>query len=254
MIQELFQLKRKVVFITGASSGIGKSMAELFAAEGANLILCARRKDRIEALSNELRDKYRIDCIPVCCDITKEAEVKEAVKQAVDVFGRIEILINNAGTTEKSEDVVTHTTEQWHRVLETNLTGAFTASREVVKYMKENKYGKIINISSVCGLMGLANQVGYAATKSGLIGLTRAMAVELGKYNITVNAIAPGYFLTELTNETSRGCQYFKSRTVTNTIGKPEDLFGTVLLLATDASSYITGAVIPVDGGITASI
>lgn len=254
MTKNIFSIKNKVTLITGASSGIGESLAKLFAEEKSHLVLLARRWERIRSLSAALEASYGVKCLPISCDVADEQQAIEAVQKAVQVFGRIDILINNAGITAKSEDVTSHSTEQWDSVLSTNLDGAFYVSREAVKIMKEKQYGKIINISSVCGLMGLANQVGYAASKSGMIGLTRAMAVELGKYNITVNAIAPGYILTELTNEGSGGFHYFKSRTVSDRVGIPDDLHGAVLLLASDASSYISGAVIPVDGGITANI
>lgn len=254
MNKDLFSMEGKVLLITGASSGIGESLAELFARKKSSLVLLARRQERILSLAETLEKTYGIKCLPIPCDVSNEQQAVEAVQKAVHTFGRIDVLINNAGITAKSEDITSHSTEQWESVLSTNLDGAFYISREAVKTMKEKRYGKIINISSVCGLMGLANQVSYAASKSGLIGLTRAMAVELGKYNITVNAIAPGYILTELTNEGSGGFRYFKSRTVSERVGTAEDLHGTALLLASEASSYISGAVIPVDGGITANI
>ena len=255
MIQEkIFDLQHKTVLITVASSGIVEALANFYAQNGADLSLLARRKERIDSLAAELEKKYNMRCIPVQCDVSDEGNVSAAVQAIVGFYGKIDVLVNNAAITAKSEDIAAHTIEQWNAVLNTNLRGPFCISKEVVKYMKTRNYGKIINIASVCGMMGVGNQISYSASKSGIIGLTRSMAVELGKYSITVNAISPGYVLTEMTNEKSSGCRYFRSRSVLNTIGNPDDLFGTVLLLSSDASAYISGVVIPVDGGITANL
>lgn len=254
MIEKMFSLQGKVALITGASSGIGEKAALLFAEAGADCIICARRKERLEKVSNEIINQLNKECLIVECDVTKEEQIITLIQKSIEKYGKIDILLNNAGTTEKSEDITTHTTEQWNRVIATNLSSDYFFIREVAKVMKKQNYGKIINIASVCGKMALANQASYISSKSGVIGLTQAAAVELGKYNITVNAIAPGYILTGLTNEQSRGCQYFKSRTVCGRVGEPKDLFGVLLLLASDASSYINGSLITVDGGISINI
>lgn len=255
MIQEkIFNLENKVVLVTGASSGIGKSLSTLFAQAGASLAVLARRKERIVDLANEIEQQYGTKCISIRCDIEREEDIIQAVQQVIDTYGKIDVLVNNAGITEKSEDITTFSWEQWNHVVNINLRGTYCVSREAAKYMKEQNYGKIINVASVCGMMGVGNQLGYAASKSGIIGLTRSMAVELGKYNVTVNAISPGYFLTEMTNPQSSGCRYFRSRSVLNSIGSTEDLYGVTLLLASDASRYMSGVVIPVDGGITANL
>lgn len=254
MTEDLFNINGKYAVISGASSGIGKEIAFLYASHGCNIAILARRKDRLDDLADQLRKKCSINVLPIACDVTNEEMFIGAINKVVDSFGRIDILVNNAGTTEKSEDISTHTRQQWDNVMNTNLTSAYIASRECAKIMKQQRYGKIINISSVTGIMGLRNQVSYVASKGALISMTKAMAVELGPYNITVNSIAPGYIYTELTNPQSAGCRYFKSRTVLDRVGTTDDLKGIALLLASDASSYITGAVIPVDGGILANI
>ena len=192
--------------------------------------------------------------MPIKCDVSVESDVIRAVETAVDRFGRIDILLNCAGITAKSKDITDHTLDQWNGVIDTNLTGTFLMCREVAKHMKKHMYGKIINIASLTALEGLSNQIGYSASKGAVLSFTRSLAVELGKYNITVNAIAPGYIATEMPNLQSRGCRYFKSRTVTDSIGVPEDLHGTIMLLASDASRFLTGSLIVVDGGHTANL
>ena len=254
MTDDLFDIKGKCAVISGASSGIGKELALLYASHGCNVVILARRKDRLFALADQLKQECSVNVLPIVCDVTDEKMLSDAINETACSFGRIDILVNNAGTTEKSEDISTHSRQQWDNVINTNLTSAYIACRECARVMKRQRYGRIINISSITGIMGLRNQVSYAASKGALISMTKAIAVELGPYNITVNSIAPGYIYTELTNPQSAGCKYFKSRTVLDRIGNTEDLRGIALLLASDASSYITGTVIPVDGGILANI
>lgn len=259
-MDNLFDINGKVILITGASSGIGESAADLLSSRqiggGRNggIILCARREDRLQRLAENLHEKYGVEVLPIKCDVSIESDVENAVKAAVEKFGRIDILLNCAGITAKSSDITDHSLEQWNKVLDTNLTGTYLFCREVAKIMKAQNYGKVINVTSMVALLGCGNQIGYSASKGGVISFTRSLSVELGKYNITVNAIAPGYVMTEMTNIKSRGYAYFKSRSVLNTVGEPEDMHGAILLLASDASRYLTGAIIPVDGGITANL
>lgn len=257
-MDNLFDISGKTVLITGASSGIGESAAEMFAARTGGgqggLILCARREDRLQQLAERLNKKFGVEVLPIKCDVSIESDVEHAVQAAVEKFGRIDILFNCAGITAKSKDVTEHTLEQWNNVLSVNLTGIYLMCREVAKHMKKNFYGKIINVSSLAALLGFSNQVSYIASKGGVVSFTRALAVELGKYNITVNAIAPGYIMSEMTNVNSGGYKYFKSRTTLDSIGEPEDLHGAILLLASDASRYMTGSLITIDGGIVANL
>ena len=221
---------------------------------GGGIIICARREDRLQSLAKSFKEQFGTETLPIKCDVSSESDVVNAVNTAIEKFGRIDILLNCAGITAKSNDVTNHTIEQWKKVINTNLTGTFLMSREVVKHMKKNNYGKIINVASLGSLMGFSNQVSYIASKGGVLSFTRALAVELGKYNITANAIAPGYIMSEITNPNSGGYRYFKSRTVLNSVGQPDDLHGAILLLASDASRFLTGTVITVDGGINANL
>lgn len=256
MSDNLFGIEGKTAVVTGASSGIGKSIAGLFLNRGVNVAALARRKERLNEIGSMLRsaDGGGGKLLPIVCDVKDENEVISSVDTVVKEFGRIDILVNCAGVTAKSENITTHTTEQWDNVIDTNLKGAYMVSREVAKDMIKNGYGKIINISSMAALMGLSNQVSYVSAKSGIIGLTRAMSVELGKYGITVNAILPGYTQSEMTNIGSSGYRYFKDRSVLNDIATPEDIHGAVLLLASDASRFITGSFITIDGGVTSNL
>lgn len=248
-MEELFNIKGKNVVITGASSGIGENLARMYAHYSANVALLARSKEKLTDLAEELKSKYKVEAFPIPCDVTSEEQIICAVEKAVSCFGQIHILVNDAGVTEKSEDFTTHTKEQWDKVINTNLTGVYLVSKEVAKNMKEHNYGKIINIASTAGYMGMFNQISYTASKAGVIGMTKSMAVEMGKYNITVNGIAPGYILTKMTNPNSSGYRYYKSRTILGYVGEPDYLRGTALLLSTDASRFITGTTIVVDGG-----
>lgn len=254
MQTDIFDVSGKNAVITGASSGIGRSIAELLYKKGANVAILGRRESRLEELSSALAAGGDHAVYPVVCDVKNEKNVESAVGKIIDRLGNIDILVNSAGITEKSSDITTHTRIQWENVIETNLSGTYLMCREAAKGMKQNHYGKIVNISSMAAFMGLANQVSYVAAKSGIIGFTKALAVELGKYDITVNAISPGYTQSEMTNIGSSGYRYFKSRSVLNDIARPEDIHGAVLLLASDASRFITGTVITVDGGVTANI
>ncbi len=248
-MDNLFNIRQKNVLITGASSGIGENLARMYAQYSANVALLARSGDKLTDFANELKDLYKVNAFPVICDVTSEEQVIDAVSKVVSHFGQIHVLVNDAGTTEKSEDFTTHTRKQWDKVINTNLTGVYLVSREAAKNMKENNYGKIINIAPTAGYMGMHNQISYAASKAGVIGMTKSMAVEMGKYNITVNAVAPGYILTGMTNPNSSGYRYYKDRTILGHVGEPDDLRGSVLLLSTDASKSMTGTTIIVDGG-----
>lgn len=253
-----FDLHNRTAIVTGASSGIGRRAALAFAEAGANVILLARRMERLKDLEKEIDELYlndnsahRVSCVQ--CDVSDERSVDEAIESIKELHS-VDILLNCAGTTAKSEDITTHTIEQWDNVIDTNLKGYYLVSRQVIPFMKKQNYGKIINIASISGMVGMSNQISYVASKGGVISMTRAMAVELGKYGITVNAISPGYILTEMCDPNSRGCKYFKSRSVNDSVGTPDDLVGALLLLASDASKCINGANIVIDNGVTANL
>lgn len=253
-MENLFSLKGKNAIITGASSGICKGVAEYFASLGANCALAARKEAVIRECAEEWNEKYQVNCIAQKCDVSSEKDVAAFTDFVKKHYKKIDILINGAGITEKAEDITDYTEEQWDRVFDTDMKGYFLMTKHVVPVMKSSRYGRIINISSVCGLMGVGNQIGYASAKSAVAGFTNCLAVELGKYNITANAVAPGYILSGMTKEGSRGQVYFKSRTVLGRTGVPEDLFGTFHYLASDASGYVTGDLIYADGGIHANL
>ena len=246
-MNDIFNLEGKTALITGASSGLGKHFAKTLSTAGASVILSARRIDNLEALKNEIGDKAF--CIPL--DVTSAESVEHLVKEIRNTTGSVDILVNNAGVSDprRFKDL---TEESWNYVLETNLNGAFRMAKAVTDiFLEDKKRGSIINIASILGLRVGLNLTSYAAAKAGLVQLTKSMALELARSNIRVNAIAPGYILTEINNDffdTEEGQGYIKSIPMRR-LGLESELDGILLLLASDASSFMTGSIIPVDGG-----
>ena len=252
-IKELFDLTGKTAIVTGGSRGIGLEMAEGLAEAGANLMLCARREEWL----NESVEKFRANNFNVegkVCDVSKAEDVQAVVDETVAKFGKVDILINNAGISwgAMPEDMPL---EQWQKVLDVNLTGCFLMAQAVGKEMLKNESGSIINIASIAGITSSANgpfYAGYVASKAGLSGLTRELAASWGRKGIRVNAIAPGFFHSRLADKVidiyERSIQ---ENNVIPRIGKEGELKGTVVFLASDASSYVTGQTIAVDGGMT---
>lgn len=252
-IRELFGLTGRTAIITGGSRGIGKEMAEGLAEAGANLMLCARRAEWLDETVNEFRTKD-FNVAAVACDVSKPDDVLNVVGQAVKQFGGVDILINNAGVSwgAMPEEM---TLEKWHYVLDVNLTGSFLFAQAAGRQMLKQGRGSIINISSIAGLTSSANgpfYAGYAASKAGLIGLTRELAASWGRRGIRVNAIAPGFFHSRLADAMidiyERAIQ---ENNVIPRVGEEGELKGVAVFLASDASSYITGQTIVVDGGMT---
>lgn len=192
----------RVAVVTGASSGIGAAFAKALAAQGADVAVLARRVEKLEAVAAECRESG-VRCLPVACDVTDEQSIKAAVAKVVDEFGRIDILINNAGVCEFAplED---HTTDQWNKVISTDLSSVFLMTREVAPIFKEQQYGRVINTASVGAYEAGAMQIGYFAAKGGVLQMTRALAAELAPYGVLVNGIAPGVFATERLTACSR--------------------------------------------------
>jgi gluconate 5-dehydrogenase len=254
-MKNYFDLTGQVAIVTGASTGLGLQMAKAFANQGANLVLLARRMNLLEENARIIHEEFGVEVLPFACDITDTERVKEAVKATMDKFGRVDILMNNAGTgaVANAEEI---TDEQFKKELDIDLFGTFVCSREFGKEMIKAKYGRIINIASMYGLVGnmIVGSAPYHAAKGGVVNLTRALAAEWGKHGITVNSICPGYFYTDLTTETldSEFFQAIAKRSIPiERYGKSGELDTCALFLASPASTYVNGQNIAVDGGYT---
>jgi NAD(P)-dependent dehydrogenase (short-subunit alcohol dehydrogenase family) len=244
----------RVAVVTGASSGIGAAYAKALAEQGADVAILARRKQKLEKVAQECR-AFGVKCLPVACDVTDEASIKAAVKEVGDAFGRIDVLINNAGVCEFSllED---HTTDQWNKVIATDLSSAFLMTREVEPYFKKQGYGRVVNTASVGALEAGPMQISYFAAKGGILQVTRALAAELAPFGVLVNTIAPGVFATEMTDGMleAEGSLVLKNRTCLKRFAEPKELCPQMLLLASEENTYCTGQTIYVDGGLTSQL
>jgi NAD(P)-dependent dehydrogenase (short-subunit alcohol dehydrogenase family) len=252
--KQLFDLSGRVALVTGGATGLGLQMATGLAEMGANLILCARKVERCERAAAEL-EKLGAKTLTLACDVKNPAAVQGVVDAAVGKFGRIDILINNAGTS-WGAPVEEMKLEHWNKVIETNLTGTFLFAQAVGKVMVPAQRGKIINISSVAGIKGAPPEfqaIGYHASKGGVIAFTKDLACKWGVHNIQVNAIAPGWFPTDMSAAVmERNKDHFLSRIPLGRFGGENDLKGAAVFLASDASNYVTGQILAVDGGQTA--
>jgi NAD(P)-dependent dehydrogenase (short-subunit alcohol dehydrogenase family) len=247
-------LTGKVAFVTGASGGLGRHFARVLARSGAAVVLAARRLDALHCVAEEI-SSCGTSALPVSLDVLDSVSVRTAVDAVVKKFGHIDILVNNAGVTSTGA-VLEQTEQQWDAVLGTNLKGAFLVATEVARHMRSvHRSGTLINIASILGLRQAAQVAPYATSKAGLVQLTRVMALELARFAIRVNALAPGYIHTDLNREfwTSEAGAALTKRIPQRRLGVFEDLEGPLLLLASDASRYMTGTVITVDGGHTVS-
>lgn len=242
-------MTNRVALITGASRGIGRACALALSEAGARLAVAARNVEQLESLAAEIRSRDR-EVFVAPMDLANAESVKTAMASTVKEFGPIGILVNNAGLT-KDGLAVRMKKDDWDSVIATNLTGAFLAIQQALPGMMRERWGRIINISSVVGEMGNAGQANYVASKAGLIGLTKSIAQEMGSRNITVNAIAPGYIETEMTRGLS---EELKEKMLANIplkrIGRPEDVAAAVCFLASEQAGYITGHVLDVNGGL----
>jgi len=248
----MFSLKNKVAIVTGASRGIGKSIAQKISEAGAHTVCVSRTKDDLQQISNELNNAGH-STSPFPCDVSNLNDFKKLVEDTVSKYEKIDILINNAGIT-KDNLIMRMPESEWDKVIEVNLKGVFNGIKSVSRQMMKQKYGRIINISSIVGLIGNAGQANYAASKAGVIGLGKATSKELASRNITVNTIAPGYIETEMVEgiqETAK--EKLFNQIPLGRIGKPEEIASAVLYLASDEASYITGQTIAIDGGMTSN-
>jgi NAD(P)-dependent dehydrogenase (short-subunit alcohol dehydrogenase family) len=249
---EIFELKGKIALVTGSTRGLGEVAALALAKAGADIAVCGRSTADLERVTDEIGQLGR-NAKDFHIDVTDSRKVAEAVKQILDYFGHIDILVNNAGVNYRVP-VLEYPEEEWDRVINTNLKGYFLVARAVVPQMIESGYGKVINMSSILGAVGLPHQVAYASSKGGVDQMTKVMALEWAKLGVRVNAIGPTYFETELVTQIRDDAARFNfinERTPMGRWGYLPELEGTVIYLASPASDFITGQTIYVDGGWT---
>ncbi len=246
------RLKDKVAIITGASSGIGKACARLFAREGAKVVLVARRMEALEDLASEIK-RDGGEAIPLKADVSNPEDVNRVVDETVKVYGTVNILINNAGLTQDNL-ALKLTTQQWEEVLKVNLLGTFYFCQAVFRPMRKDRYGKIVNTASVA-IKGNIGQANYAASKAGVVALTRTLALEYARAGIRVNCVAPGVIETPMTESFSEDMRKkILERIPLGYLGRPEDVAYLHLFLASPESDYITGQVFFIDGGLTVGV
>jgi 3-oxoacyl-[acyl-carrier protein] reductase len=244
------RLKDKVAVITGGARGIGRTIAETYAREGAKIALFDVSADTSKASADEIKAAYKVDTFSSSVDVTKYDDVEAGIKRVVDTFGRIDVLVNNAGIT-KDNLVLRMSDAEWDAVLAVNLKGPFNCTKAVFSPMRKSGGGRIINIASIVGLMGNAGQANYSSSKGGLIAMTKTCAREFSKKNILVNAIAPGFIRTAMTDKLSDDVKKALSAQIPlERLGEAQDVANAALFLASDESSYITGQVICVNGGM----
>lgn len=250
MSLDIFNLKGKVALVTGGSKGLGKAMARGLAEAGADIVISSRHEDELRSALEEILRGTNCRGRLIVADMSRREDVNRLARTALEQMGHIDILVNNAGTN-IPEEIDAIRDETWDRVLEINLSSCMALSRALVPQMKARKWGRIIHISSIMGFVSKAGRNIYSATKSGLLGLARAMALDLGGHGITVNCIAPGPFLTDLPASvlSAEEIKEFAKATALGRWGEPKELVGPILLLASEAGSYITGEALVVDGG-----
>jgi len=242
-------LSEKVAVVTGASRGIGRSIALALAAQGAKVVASARNAEALDSLVEEIKGQGG-EATAVVGDVAVDSDASALIDQALAAYGQVDILVNNAGIT-RDGLLLRMKNEDWDAVLDTNLKGAFLCIRAAAKVMSKQRSGRIINISSVVGEMGNAGQANYCASKAGLLGLTKSVARELARRNVTVNAITPGFIVTDMTDGmTDKAREAMIEQIPLGRLGEVDDIANAVIFLASDQSSYVTGQVLGVNGGM----
>jgi NAD(P)-dependent dehydrogenase (short-subunit alcohol dehydrogenase family) len=250
MSHALFDLTGRVALVTGGSKGLGKAMARGFAEAGADVVISSRHEAELQSAAAEIAAGTKSKVLHVVADMTRRDEVRKLADSALKRMGKVDILVNNAGSN-KPQAIDKITDEDWDRIVELNLSSCMALTRALAPQMKDRRWGRIIHISSIMGLSSKEERNAYSATKSALLGLARASALDLGPFGITVNCLAPGPFLTDLPGTLLSDAEKksFAVRTALGRWAEPRELAGPALLLASEAGSYITGAVLVVDGG-----
>jgi gluconate 5-dehydrogenase len=251
-MKDLFDLSGKVAIVTGTSRGLGQYFATALARAGADLVITSRKLSALTEFKKEIESLGR-KALPVQLDVLSQSDIENMVRVAVKEYGKIDILVNNAGMNIRKP--TTEVTQQdWDTVLDTNLKGSFFCTQAVAKEMIKRKYGRIINIGSCTCVFGMEGIAAYSASRGAILSMTRTLAAEWGKYGITVNVLAPGWFKTAqnaVLYQNKDWVNYITSRIPLNRVGQPHDLDGAVVFLASDASEYITGQMLLIDGGFT---
>jgi 3-oxoacyl-[acyl-carrier protein] reductase len=245
----MFRLDNKTALVTGASQGIGEAVARLLAAHGARVVLAARNEEKLQRLAAEI-EAAGGSARPLVLDVSQPETFGERLKSLPEDFAGIDVLVNNAGIT--ADNLLARMSlDDWEKVLRTNLTGAFALTKEVVRGMMKKRWGRVINVSSVVGLMGNAGQANYAAAKAGLIGFAKSLARELGSRSITVNVVAPGYIQTAMTDKLPEPAREELTGSIAlKRLGTVDDVAAAVLYLASEEAGYVTGHVLNVSGGL----
>ncbi|MDR0269514.1 SDR family oxidoreductase [Paenibacillus sp.] len=255
-VNQLFDLTGKTALVTGGGRGLGAQIAQGLAEAGANLVLCSRKVETCRETATRIKQETGVTCHAFACDVRNPDDVRQVVEQTAEIYGRIDILVNNSGAS-WGAPAATMPLEAWNKVMDINVTGTFLMSQAVGRVMIRQGGGKIINIASVAGLSGtdpeVLDAVGYNTSKGAIIALTKDLAAKWGKHHIHVNAIAPGFFPTKMTRDViHHGGEQILRRTSLGRLGSDSDLKGSAVFLASNAADYITGAILPVDGGMSA--
>lgn len=256
-IYDLFSIKNKTAIVTGGGRGLGEQMAYALAEAGANIVICSRKLEACKRVAKEIEEKFNVQTLALPCDISNKDQVEEVVKATIEKFGTIDILVNNSGVSSWAS-IFDLEEDKWEKVMNINLKGTFLITQAVAKVMKKQKSGKIINISSVLGILGanpkFVNTIAYNTSKGALLSFTRDLSAKLGFYGITVNALAPGLFQTELTKALEPVKDILLGRIPLNRYGVSDDLKAAIVYLSSPASDYITGHTLVIDGGITINL